>query len=171
MIHTVVTPIVIVTYAGRNFQWEWQNFVCVWKYVAVNDLHRMATFEIVFTYFMLHKNGGRGPGWPRPVGRLWRVPAYFFALWKFANFCHPASTCLDLRYPEPGLLTTSRPDPSQPAHKRRGPEKKTVKSLVFCQAPSDTPLWSFLNKKNWPIIIFFENEPLMRETNFTLGPI
>ena len=55
---------------------------------------------------------------------------------------------------------------------REGVRKKTEKLCPFDKPPLDTPspVCPFFREKKLASI-FFENEPLVRETNFTLGPI
>ena len=51
--------------------------------------------------------------------------------------------------------------------------RKTRKRSGLLPNPPRTPhppVWSFLREKNLPIF-FFENEPFMRETNSSIGPI
>ena len=55
---------------------------------------------------------------------------------------------------------------------REGCEKKTGKSLVFCQTPlgPPPPVWHFSEQKNYPHFFFLKIASLIAETNFTLGP-
>ena len=53
----------------------------------------------------------------------------------------------------------------------KGSKKKNGKIVPFWQTPlAPPPVCPFFREKKLTSI-FFENEPLVRETNFTLGPI
>ena len=55
---------------------------------------------------------------------------------------------------------------------REGCQKKSGKSVVFCQTPlgPPPPCLAFFQKKNLPPFFLLKIASLMAETNFTLGP-